>query len=617
MTKFYTLSLILITTVLSAFADGNVYKLDIDHADRVKVQVNYVEVTDIHDGINEIILDEVPTYGAPVYVMPSSDDYGLVSIVNAAGTPVSFYGSQASFYFDSSEASHLYTITTKNLAESRTSTLTVKCDAPEKLTIRFGSTYRSVSMTAESQDIRFDPATEGTVSLEKPYGENFYGVKLNSKDISPDQYGNYSNIAIADGNTLEVSLKAPDVDYNYTITEMEGAEGFVTGVTVDGEAVADFKNFKAHAGSKIVISGNTAGYIFEKMEIGSQTVTSFYSTYSFVAMSDSDIKIYAHKPGKFTVNFDVDDPENVVIYTGYDSSNSFKLIPGKQDLEFTEDPYGSSIYVNIKSSDKGVLKSVLKNGIEQLNYGNSVNVSVAAGDEFIITTEKIVRDYKGVIYVDGKDDTQYFNFQVEATHSELCSISEGYNQFEFGSADNPVGLGFYPKNSSNPAVFRNGSAVSPMYEGSYTYSIRLEDGDVLKVFINGEPAKYDLSFVMPDDTEGISVYRDHITPISDFSAPSTAHAGTVYKVTLPDAETYTATLGETPLTFGSDNTVEFTPAASTTLTIAKATGGVENVKADGSESTEIYNLQGIRVNGDVNSLPAGIYIIGGKKVYVK
>ena len=33
--------------------------------------------------------------------------------------------------------------------------------------------------------------------------------------------------------------------------------------------------------------------------------------------------------------------------------------------------------------------------------------------------------------------------------------------------------------------------------------------------------------------------------------------------------------------------------------------------------TVIYNLQGIRMHDDLNSLPAGIYIINGKKVYVK
>ena len=41
---------------------------------------------------------------------------------------------------------------------------------------------------------------------------------------------------------------------------------------------------------------------------------------------------------------------------------------------------------------------------------------------------------------------------------------------------------------------------------------------------------------------------------------------------------------------------------------------VEAEDADGATRT-VYNLQGIRVNAD--SLPAGIYIINGKKVAVK
>ena len=31
----------------------------------------------------------------------------------------------------------------------------------------------------------------------------------------------------------------------------------------------------------------------------------------------------------------------------------------------------------------------------------------------------------------------------------------------------------------------------------------------------------------------------------------------------------------------------------------------------------VYTLSGVRVNGSLNNLPAGIYIVGGKKVYVK
>lgn len=47
------------------------------------------------------------------------------------------------------------------------------------------------------------------------------------------------------------------------------------------------------------------------------------------------------------------------------------------------------------------------------------------------------------------------------------------------------------------------------------------------------------------------------------------------------------------------------------------TNGIEGVEAEAPVVKGIYNLQGIRVNGDRNSLTPGIYVIDGKKVAVK
>lgn len=622
MKHFFTLLLMTAAAAFTSYAGVNKYQLDIDHADRVKVSINYQEQTGLKDGVNVFTIDDMPENGIQVIVMPSSQDYSVTSVVNKAGTAQPIQGNNAYFYFNSSEEAHYYKITTKDLNESRTASFTVSCDAPEKLSIRFGGTYRFVTLSEPTQVLKFDPETETTIGLEKQYSETFYGVKLNGKDLAPDQYGNYGSVTIANGDNLEVSLVAPDIDYNYTITEMEGAAGFITSVKVDGTAVENINSFKAHAGSTIELTGNTSEYIFEKMEIGSQTVTSLYGAYTFKATADTDIKVYAHKPGKFDVSFTVDDPTNVVIYTGYDpSQNNISLTTGEQKISFTEELNGSAIYINITASSTGILKSVIKNDVEIFQGHTPVNVQVAPGDKFVIATEKIVRDWTGMLYVNGLSDSYYFNFQSQNTHKDICNVAEGYNKFEFGSVDLPVGIGFQPKNGTAAVVVLNGETVSPMYEGSFTFSFdgatSLANGDVIKVFINGEPAKYDLTFDMPEVTDGITVRRDHITEISDFSAASTAHQGTVYHLTVPDAEAYTATLGGEALTFDADNTVEFTPTAHAVLSVIAKTVGVEEVSVDNTASTEVYNLQGIRVAGDANALPTGIYIIGGKKVYVK
>lgn len=45
--------------------------------------------------------------------------------------------------------------------------------------------------------------------------------------------------------------------------------------------------------------------------------------------------------------------------------------------------------------------------------------------------------------------------------------------------------------------------------------------------------------------------------------------------------------------------------------------GVEGIFVDSDEAETIYNLQGIRINKERSALPAGLYIINGKKVVVK
>ena len=57
------------------------------------------------------------------------------------------------------------------------------------------------------------------------------------------------------------------------------------------------------------------------------------------------------------------------------------------------------------------------------------------------------------------------------------------------------------------------------------------------------------------------------------------------------------------------------PAEDIVLTVQIGTNGIENVEADAD--AVIYDLSGKRVQGNVKSLERGIYIVNGKKVFVK
>jgi len=44
---------------------------------------------------------------------------------------------------------------------------------------------------------------------------------------------------------------------------------------------------------------------------------------------------------------------------------------------------------------------------------------------------------------------------------------------------------------------------------------------------------------------------------------------------------------------------------------------ISAVEQDAPEDAAIYTLQGVRLNAPVETLPKGIYIVGGKKVVIK
>ena len=49
--------------------------------------------------------------------------------------------------------------------------------------------------------------------------------------------------------------------------------------------------------------------------------------------------------------------------------------------------------------------------------------------------------------------------------------------------------------------------------------------------------------------------------------------------------------------------------------LGETTTGIHQVK-DGKETNRMYNLQGMRMNSEDGKMPAGIYIINGKKVII-
>ena len=254
------------------------------------------------------------------------------------------------------------------------------------------------------------------------------------------------------------------------------------------------------------------------------------------------------------------------------------------------------------------------------NYGTySVTIrDLKENDNIVITTGKISRDKSATVWVDDISAAQYGYSAYRYSDRESISLISGEAvTVNFDDNDNPYYMSFYMPTVCD--IFQNGIYQAPQYEGSTTYYITFADGDAVKIYLAASPEKYAVTFTESVADAVTSVATDG-QAYSNWATGFTALNGTKVTVAV-DAEKAEVTVdGEKVSTDENGNyVVEITK--DTNITISDASG-VENVTIATVNNNNVYNLQGIIIieNANVeqiNALPAGFYIINGKKVIRK
>lgn len=249
------------------------------------------------------------------------------------------------------------------------------------------------------------------------------------------------------------------------------------------------------------------------------------------------------------------------------------------------------------------------------DYSDAYNVTVTEGMKIVVKSGSIERNSKAVVYIDSKEAAaQYFSFQ----HSDRSSIdiATGYNEISFYDGDNPFGLSWYGAEYAN--VYKNNEAIKPMYEGSTTYELNLTDGDVVKIFLASNPEMLEAELTAADnvDASKVAVTMDRISSVTEWAGKHNVLPGT--EISIKPAEGYEISVavdGEN-VNAGEDGAFTVVVSKNTTVAVSLKGTGISSINAEKAAGNHIYNIQGVHVadNADMKQLPAGIYIINGKKV---
>lgn len=524
--------------------------------------------------------------------------------------------SECNIYVSSSYAGAKWTVTSANADEMRDGVCRIYVDNPANVMVQRSGTYSYINLNEGWNDVKYITASELPLTIgPKNYGTSLYQVKVNGEVVAPQ--GSAWRISPANGDEVEILADFPDnlyfpIRFSYADEE---SKGFVTSVTVNGEEVANYNDddFTVKAGSNVVISGNTSDYNLKSFTVNGNSVY-FYGQYSFIAAEETAISIEAQKYKTVKATLNVDNADNVIVYRGYSYNNDIMTISsGENSIELSE----TNTLIQIKAASGCYITSVTANGNSySADYSNAYNVTVEDGMVITVESGAIERNSKAVVYIDSKEAaSQYFNFQ--RSDRSTIDLSTGYNTINFYEGDNPFGLSWYGASYAN--VYVDNEVVRPLYEGSTTYELNVTDGGVIKIFLASNPETYEVEFTAGADVDAskVAVTLDRISNVADWVGKRNVLQETEVRITPADGYDIAVVVNGQKAEAAEDGSFTVTVNANTTIAVSKGVDtGINNAGAEGKSGLAVYNLQGVRVAdvAGMDKLPAGVYVVNGKKV---
>lgn len=610
MKKIYSLMIVAILAMVGSIASmaaDVTFILNIDNPEAVIAETSSQQLS-LVAGDNEFTFPEYT--GITVRAIPP---YAFVSITNEEGQPLGIYDN--TWYFYPSETNKgIFTIKTVNLDEARTASCTVNVDCAEMVKAFRSGTFTYVDLSDGENIVKFDPEAEKTLEISSiDYMIPLYQVTVDGVDVA--MVDRLFSVPLTDGCVVDITAKIPEKEVTVTFDYSANEEGLgaIESVSVNDEPVENFDGLTlvTMAGSKVKIEANK-DYKLNNMTIdGVPTNWTGGYPYTVVVVNDTQIGIDAAPLGTITSTVLVDDPSNIIFYRGYAyMEDVVALEAGENTLEFTE---GNSV-VAWKAADGCLINAVMLNNEILSEYTSYV--SLAEGDVLEFITAKIVMDKELVFWIDDRAAAdQYFSFQ--GSDRSTINIESGYNIVEYYEKMNPFSLSFYSSAPLVGKVYIDGEQVNPLYEGSSSYDLNVADKSVVKAFLTTEPEECNVKVNLNDNPD-VTVAYDILTDVTEFPAEIKVFKGTLFTITPAADENITVIAGEVEIAQNEDGIYEIEIAdADTEITIAKTTGiaSVTNATAN----SDIYNVLGVKVgeSADFNRLPAGIYILNGKKVIKK
>ena len=613
MKKFYLFLIMLLSVIAPQAADAFSITLNVDDASRINVFLNGHQ--DLVNGDNVFEVKD-----GDYLSITTQNNAGLVSVMN--GDKAVKLDSYSSFNLKLTESEYAgakLMIKTATLDEMRTASCKVTVDDPSKVTLRLSRTFTTVQLKSGENEVKFIPGTESTFTISpQSYDTPLYKVTRNTV-AAEAEWGSYTLKNVAEGDVIDIQANYPDIDCAVKFNVNAEGVGFIKSVTVNGNEVTNYldDNFTVKCGSTISITRNSEDYKLESCKVNGEDKTSdFYEdSYNIFVTDAATFDITAKKYATFKATVDIDDVSHATVYNGYSYyGNAFDLKNGKNEIEVSE----KQTLISLVAKDGYYFTSVNDGTKEYTDKSvNDIELDVVDGMVLKVVTAAVVRDKKALVYVDDRSAANSLLFRRNDYNT--IEVATGYNELEFYRGDNPFSVSV---SANTKKVYKNDVAVVPLYSGGSYFNFSLADGDVVKMFFTKTPATVKADITANGGAENLSVVKDRIQPVADFSAGISCLEDTELAFAAKEGYSIKAlTVDGTAATAEADGTYKVVVKADANIVVDLQTAsGISSVtNADANRTANVYNANGVLVLKNATpeqtaKLAKGLYIINGKKV---
>lgn len=613
MKKFYLFLIMLLSVIAPQAADAFSITLNVDDASRINVFLNGTK--DVVNGDNVFEVKD-----GDYLSVTTQNNAGLVSVFNGdKAVKLDSYSSFRLKLTESEYAGAKFIVKTATLDEMRTASCKVTVDDPSKVTLRLSRTFTTVQLKSGENEVKFIPGTESTFTISpQSYDTPLYKVTRNTV-AAEAEWGSYTLKNVAEGDVIDIQANYPDIDCAVKFNVNAEGVGFIKSVTVNGNEVTNYldDNFTVKCGSTISITRNSEDYKLESFKVNGEDKTSdFYEdSYNIFVTDAATFDITAKKYATFKATVDIDDVSHATVYNGYSYyGNAFDLKNGKNEIEVSE----KQTLISLVAKDGYYFTSVNDGTKEYTDKSvNDIELDVVDGMVLKVVTAAVVRDKKALVYVDDRSAANSLLFRRNDYNT--IEVATGYNELEFYRGDNPFSVSV---SANTKKVYKNDVAVVPLYSGGSYFNFSLADGDVVKMFFTKTPATVKADITANGGAENLSVVKDRIQPVADFSAGISCLEDTELAFAAKEGYSIKAlTVDGTAATAEADGTYKVVVKADANIVVDLQTAsGISSVtNADASRTANVYNANGVLVLKNATpeqtaKLAKGLYIINGKKV---